>query len=99
MKKNLVVGGSGFLGLNWLEYLQQNGSTEEVIVFAHEKPEGVKFPSFVTFVVGDYADAKALDDLFSKHSFNRNPPSHGLSQRHHLVPLEANGYFHPILSE
>ena len=69
--KNLVVGGSGFLGLNWLEYLQQNGSTVEVIVFAHEKPEGVKFPSFVTFVVGDYADAKALDDLFSKHSFNR----------------------------
>jgi UDP-glucose 4-epimerase len=71
MKKNLVVGGSGFLGLNWLDYLQQNGSTDEVIVFAHEKPEGVKFPSFVTFVVGDYADAKALDDLFTAHHFDR----------------------------
>jgi UDP-glucose 4-epimerase len=71
MEKNLVVGGSGFLGLNWLEYLQQQGSENEVIVFAHEKPEGVTFPFFVTFVVGDYSDATALDDLFSKHSFDR----------------------------
>lgn len=71
MKKNLVVGGSGFLGLNWLQYLQQNGSKDEVIVFAHEKPEGITFPPFVTFVVGDYADAKALDDLFAAHHFDR----------------------------
>jgi UDP-glucose 4-epimerase len=71
MEKNLVVGGSGFLGLNWLEYLQQQGSENEVVVFAHEKPEGVTFPSFVTFVTGDYSDATALDDLFSKHSFDR----------------------------
>jgi UDP-glucose 4-epimerase len=71
MEKNLVVGGSGFLGLNWLEYLQQQGSENEVVVFAHEKPEGVAFPSFVTFVVGDYSDAQALDDLFTAHRFDR----------------------------
>jgi UDP-glucose 4-epimerase len=71
MEKNLVVGGSGFLGLNWLEYLRQQGSENEVVVFAHEKPEGIEFPAFVTFVAGDYADAQALDDLFTKHSFDR----------------------------
>jgi UDP-glucose 4-epimerase len=71
MEKNLVVGGSGFLGLNWLEYLQQQGSEKEVVVFAHEKPEGVTFPSFVTFVTGDYSDAQALDDLFTAHRFDR----------------------------
>jgi UDP-glucose 4-epimerase len=71
MEKNLVVGGSGFLGLNWLEYLQQQGSENEVVVFAHEKPEGVIFQSFVTFVEGDYADAGALDDLFTVHRFDR----------------------------
>jgi len=71
MEKNLVVGGSGFLGLNWLEYLQQLGSENEVVVFAHEKPEGITFPSFVTFVKGDYADAQALDDLFTTHRFDR----------------------------
>lgn len=71
MEKNLVVGGSGFLGLNWLAYLQQHGAESEVVVFAHEKPAGVEFPSFVTFVEGDYADAKALDDLFSSHPFDR----------------------------
>lgn len=71
MEKNLVVGGSGFLGLNWLEYLQQQGSENEVVVFAHEKPEGITFPSFVTFVKGDYADAQALDDLFTAHRFDR----------------------------
>jgi UDP-glucose 4-epimerase len=71
MEKNLVVGGSGFLGLNWLEYLQQQGSENEVVVFAHEKPEGVMFPSFVTFLTGDYADAQALDDLFTTHRFDR----------------------------
>jgi UDP-glucose 4-epimerase len=71
MEKNLVVGGSGFLGLNWLEYLQQQGSENEVVVFAHDKPEGVTFPTFVTFVKGDYADAQALDDLFTAHRFDR----------------------------
>ena len=71
MEKNLVVGGSGFLGLNWLAYLQQNDVDSEVVVFAHEKPAGVEFPSFVTFVEGDYADAQALDDLFSAHHFDR----------------------------
>ena len=71
MEKNLVVGGSGFLGLNWLAYLQHHGAESEVVVFAHEKPAGVEFPSFVTFVVGDYADAQALDDLFSAHQFDR----------------------------
>ena len=71
MEKNLVVGGSGFLGLNWLAYLQQHDADSEVVVFAHERPEGVTFPSFVTFVVGDYADAQALDDLFSTHRFDR----------------------------
>jgi UDP-glucose 4-epimerase len=71
MEKNLVVGGSGFLGLNWLAYLQQHGANNEVVVFAHEKPEGVTFPSFVTFVVGDYADAQALDNLFTSHRFDR----------------------------
>ena len=71
MDKNLIVGGSGFLGLNWLEYLQQQGNLNEVIVFAHEKPIGVEFPSFVTFVEGDYADAKALDNLFTQHRFDR----------------------------
>ena len=71
MEKNLVVGGSGFLGLNWLAYLQQHDADSEVVVFAHEKPEGVIFPPFVTFVVGDYADAKSLDDLFSTHRFDR----------------------------
>lgn len=71
MEKNLVVGGSGFLGLNWLEYLQQQGSENEVIVFAREKPEGVTFPTFVTFVKGDYADAQALDDLFITYRFDR----------------------------
>ena len=71
MEKNLVVGGSGFLGLNWLAYLQQHGADGEVVVFAHEKPAGVEFPSFVTFVVGDYADALALDDLFSTYQFDR----------------------------
>ena len=71
MEKNLVVGGSGFLGLNWLAYLQQHIAEGEVVVFAHEKPEGVTFPSFVTFVVGDYADAQALDDLFNTHHFDR----------------------------
>jgi UDP-glucose 4-epimerase len=71
MEKNLVVGGSGFLGLNWLEYLQQQGSENEVVVFAHEKPEGVPFPSFVTFVTGDYSDAQALEDLFTAHRFDR----------------------------
>lgn len=71
MEKNLVVGGSGFLGLNWLAYLQQHGADSEVVVFAHEKPAGVEFPPFVTFVVGDYADATALDDLFSAHHFDR----------------------------
>ena len=71
MEKNLVVGGSGFLGLNWLAYLQQHGADSEVVVFAREKPTGVEFPSFVTFVVGDYADATALDDLFSAHHFDR----------------------------
>lgn len=70
MEKNLVVGGSGFLGLNWLEYLQQQRSENEVVVFAHEKPEGVTFPTFVTFVKGDYADAQALDDLFTAHRFD-----------------------------
>ena len=71
MEKNLVVGGSGFLGLNWLAYLQQHGADSEVVVFAHEKPAGVEFPSFVTFVEGDYADAQALDDLFSAYQFDR----------------------------
>ena len=71
MEKNLVVGGSGFLGLNWLAYLQQQGTKNEVVVFALEKPEGIVFPSFVTFVEGDYADAQALDALFSRHSFDR----------------------------
>ena len=71
MEKNLVVGGSGFLGLNWLAYLQQNDVDSEVVVFAHEKPAGVEFPSFVTFVEGDYADAQALDDLFSAYQFDR----------------------------
>jgi UDP-glucose 4-epimerase len=71
MEKNLVVGGSGFLGLNWLEYLKQQGSENEVVVFAHEKPEGVPFPSFVTFVTGDYSDAQALEDLFTAHRFDR----------------------------
>jgi UDP-glucose 4-epimerase len=71
MEKNLVVGGSGFLGLNWLAYLQHHGAENEVVVFAHEKPAGVEFPSFVTFVEGDYADAQALDDLFSSHQFDR----------------------------
>ena len=71
MEKNLVVGGSGFLGLNWLAYLQQHGAGSEVVVFAHEKPAGIEFPSFVTFVVGDYADAQALEDLFSAHHFDR----------------------------
>ena len=71
MEKNLVVGGSGFLGLNWLAYLQQQGADSEVVVFAHEKPAGVEFPSFVTFVEGDYADAVALDDLFSTYQFDR----------------------------
>ncbi len=71
MEKNLVVGGSGFLGLNWLAYLQQQGAENEVVVFAREKPAGIEFPSFVTFVVGDYADAQALDDLFSAHHFDR----------------------------
>ncbi|MEN9960582.1 MAG: UDP-glucose 4-epimerase [Bacteroidota bacterium] len=71
MEKNLVVGGSGFLGLNWLEYLRQQGSENEVVVFAYEKPEGIEFPSFVIFEEGDYADAQALEDLFSKHSFDR----------------------------
>ena len=71
MEKNLVVGGRGFLGLNWLEYLQQQRSENEVVVFAHEKPEGVTFPTFVTFVKGDYADAQALDDLFTAHRFDR----------------------------
>lgn len=71
MEKNLVVGGSGFLGLNWLAYLQQHGVDSEVVVFAHEKPAGVEFPSFVTFVEGDYADAQALDDLFSTYQFDR----------------------------
>ena len=71
MEKNLVVGGSGFLGLNWLAYLQQHGVDSEVVVFAHEKPAGVEFPSFVTFVEGDYADAVALDDLFSTYQFDR----------------------------
>jgi len=71
MEKNLVIGGSGFLGLNWLNYLEQQGPKRDVVVFAHEKPEGITFPSFVTFVVGDYADAKALDDLFTAHRFDR----------------------------
>ena len=71
MEKNLVVGGSGFLGLNWLAYLQQHGAGSEVVVFAHEKPAGIEFPSFVTFVEGDYADATALEDLFSAHHFDR----------------------------
>jgi UDP-glucose 4-epimerase len=71
MEKNLVVGGSGFLGLNWLAYLQHHGAESEVVVFAHEKPAGVEFPSFVTFVVGDYADAQALDNLFRTHQFDR----------------------------
>lgn len=71
MEKNLVVGGSGFLGLNWLAYLQQHGNDSEVVVFAHEKPAGVEFPSFVRFVEGDYADAVALDDLFSTYQFDR----------------------------
>ena len=71
MEKNLVVGGSGFLGLNWLAYLQQHGVDSEVVVFAHEKPAGVEFPSFVRFVEGDYADAVALDDLFSTYQFDR----------------------------
>jgi UDP-glucose 4-epimerase len=71
MEKNLVVGGSGFLGLNWLEYLQQQGAENEVIVLAREKPVGFTFPSFVTFVVGDYAEAKTLDDLFTTYRFDR----------------------------
>jgi len=71
MEKNLVVGGSGFLGLNWLEYLQTAGSENEVVVFAHEKPEGIIFPPFVTFLTGDYADTQALDDLFNAHHFDR----------------------------
>lgn len=71
MEKNLVVGGSGFLGLNWLAYLQQHGADTEVVVFAREKPEGITFPSFVTFVEGDYADVQALDDLFRIHHFDR----------------------------
>ena len=80
MEKNLVVGGSGFLGLNWLEYLRQQGSENEVVVFAHEKPEGIEFPPFVTFVAGDYADAQALDDLLSGHQLAIN----------HMIALEVS---------
>jgi len=67
--KTLVTGGAGYIGGTVVRQLQQAG--HEVTVYdnlGHGKRENV--PAGVPLVVGELADAAALDKLFAKEKFD-----------------------------
>ena len=73
MDKILLVGGAGFLGFNFLEFVGKHweSNAPEMVVLSQETPESAdQFPD-VLFVQGDYADTVLLTHLFELHHFTR----------------------------
>lgn len=73
MEKILLIGGAGFLGLNWIQYLEKQSvrSAVELTVLSRQFPEEKEnFPQ-VNWVLGDYGDLDLLNQLFQKGQFTQ----------------------------
>jgi len=71
-RKNLIVGGAGFIGCNVARKLMELG--EEIVVFdnlsrlgAEQNLEWLRSEGNLTFIKGDIRDFATLQDLFRKH--------------------------------
>lgn len=71
-RKNLILGGAGFIGCNVARKLMELG--EEVVVFdnlsrlgAEQNLEWLRSEGNLTFIKGDIRDFATLQDLFRKH--------------------------------
>lgn len=71
-RKNLIIGGAGFIGCNVAKKLMELG--EEVVVFdnlsrlgTEQNLEWLRSEGELTFIKGDIRDFATLQDLFRKH--------------------------------
>ena len=73
-KKNiLLLGGYGFIGTNFIKYIDRYYLEKyNVIVFDrfNEHSHGVKFNSVINSYSGDFSDKMQLENIFSKHSID-----------------------------
>lgn len=73
MEKILLIGGAGFLGLNWIQFLEKQAPKNEVsltVLSRHHHPDLKRFPE-ITWVKGDYGDRGLLESLFQKEKFTQ----------------------------
>ncbi|CAM3444846.1 NAD-dependent epimerase/dehydratase family protein [Aquirufa ecclesiirivi] len=73
MEKILLIGGAGFLGLNWIQFLENQLASREVAVTVlsrHHHADLALFPQ-VKFVQGDYGDLDVLNRLFLEEHFTQ----------------------------
>ncbi|RXK50719.1 NAD-dependent epimerase/dehydratase family protein [Aquirufa rosea] len=73
MEKILLIGGAGFLGLNWIQYLEKQSvrsAVELTVLSRHFPEEKENFPQ-VNWVLGDYGDLDLLNQLFQKGQFTQ----------------------------
>ncbi len=71
MEKILIVGGGGFLGLNWIDYLKRNSRNFSIIILSKSKIESYNLPPFVEVEIGDYTDLPTLENIFSKYTISK----------------------------
>lgn len=76
-KRVLITGGAGFMGSNMIHYLLRSYQDIEIVNFDKLTYAGnlknlidVEKDSRYTFVRGDIADQKAIEELFSKYTFD-----------------------------
>ena len=73
--KVLITGGAGFIGSNYVEYVL-NTSQDKIFVldkltYAGNLKNLEAVSDKITFIEGDICDAKLVQELFSKHQFNK----------------------------
>ena len=77
MKNVLVTGGAGFIGSNFIHYLQQAEPDAhivnlDVLTYAgsQENLKDLPFPGRHTFIIGDICDRPLVDQLFHQHKID-----------------------------
>ena len=77
MKNVLVTGGAGFIGSNFIHYLQQAEPDAhivnlDVLTYAgsQENLKDLPFPERHTFIIGDICDRPLVDQLFHQHKID-----------------------------
>ncbi|GAB2771923.1 NAD-dependent epimerase/dehydratase family protein [Rhabdobacter roseus] len=73
MQNILLIGGTGFIGTNFVKHLCEEGYLDEfhlVIVSRHAPLFVIQHPE-LEYIDGDYRDTALLDSLFREHKFSK----------------------------